>query len=456
MYPDQNPLYTILQTPFVPIAAGVFLIYLRTLVSWATNRDRVDRRFPLVNGKRPWEFLSTNAKSRFAAGAKDLISQAFQEFTNGFRLLTDSGEVIVLDVEHAAAIKDNDKLSFGPMLQRILDPRSTILDMTTQISSRIFLGKEVCRNPEWRRVTISYTVDSIRAAQQLRLWPSFTRKIVHWFLPLCRQVRGHLEKARQIIRPVLAQRRGTEAKTKRGHPDALDWLEQASKGRAYDPAVAQVMLSLAAAHTLSDMTVQLLFDLAQRPALINILREEIVAMSRNHAAWSKAALYDLKLMDSVMKESQRLKPAALVALRREATARTKLPDGTSIPKGTTVMVSAHRMWDSSTYKDAAEFDGYRFLEMRSQPGREYSAQVSATSQDHIGFGFGKAACPGRFFAIHLLKIFLCHLLMQYDIRLADDTEPKSFTNGFFFLADPTAQLSVRRREKGFDFFGDNL
>jgi cytochrome P450 len=174
----------------------------------------------------------------------------------------------------------------------------------------------LCRDPEWLRITINYTVDAITGALALRLWPSFIRPVVHWFLPYCQKVRKYLAEGRAIIDPVLKKRR-EEKRTAAAmgnvaekHLDAMEWLEEVAKGRKYDPVTAQVMLSLAAIHTLSDALTQVLHDLCQHPEVIQSLRDEIYSVVHEHG-WQKSTLYNLKLMDSVLKESQRLKPAAL-------------------------------------------------------------------------------------------------------------------------------------------------
>lgn len=89
--------------------------------------------------------------------------------------------------------------------------------------------------------------------------------------------------------------------------DAMEWLEQVAKGRAYDPAAIQLTFSLVAIHTTSDMTTQAIYDLCGREELVQKLREEIVSVI-SAEGWKKTALYKLQLMDSFLKESQRLKP----------------------------------------------------------------------------------------------------------------------------------------------------
>lgn len=194
--------------------------------------------------------------------------------------------------------------------------KQSILKIVAQLSSRVFLGQEICHNPDWLRITVSYTVDSFRAAWSLRLWPSFIRPVVHWFLPACRKIRAELQEARDIITPVIARRREYKAemirqgKKPQRFNDAMDWIEETAKGRPYDPAITQLGYSLAAIHTTTDMTTQVIFDLCHHSELVPALREEIVTVL-GQEGWKKTSLYKLKLMDSVLKESQRMKPVSM-------------------------------------------------------------------------------------------------------------------------------------------------
>lgn len=133
-------------------------------------------------------------------------------------------------------------------------------------------------------------------------------------------------------------------------------------------------------------------------------------------------------------------------MRREVTEDITLSDGTLLQKGTQVGVSSHRMWDPKLHSSPMEYDGYRFLNMRAEPGRENAGQLVTTSPDHLAFGHGKHACPGRFFAANEVKIALIHLLTRYDIQLAKDSEPKVMTFGLSLSVDPFAQVEVRRKK----------
>lgn len=92
-----------------------------------------------------------------------------------------------------------------------------------------------------------------------------------------------------------------------GYVDAIEWFRQVSKGRKYDPVHVQLTLSFVAIHTTADMLTQLMFDLAEHPEYIQPLREEVINVLSKHG-WRKTSSYNMKLMDSVLKECQRLRP----------------------------------------------------------------------------------------------------------------------------------------------------
>lgn len=154
------------------------------------------------------------------------------------------------------------------------------------------------------------------AARQLRLYPRPLRSIAAWFLPSCRKIRAEIKEAREIITPILEQKRARKAELiQQGKPvgrasDAMEWMEECARGRSYDPTIAQLTFSLAAVHTTTDMLTQVIYDLCDQPDLVQALRDEAIEVLREDG-WKKTALYKMKLMDSVLKESQRLKPTSI-------------------------------------------------------------------------------------------------------------------------------------------------
>lgn len=141
-------------------------------------------------------------------------------------------------------------------------------------------------------------------------------------------------------------------------------------------------------------------------------------------------------------------------MQRRADADVYLSNGIVIPKGVKCAVPNITRIDASIYENPEEFDGYRFLKMRSNPSKENSAQFVTTSFQSLGFGHGLHACPGRFFAANEVKIALCHLLLKYDWKLSQDIPSKVAWHGFALGVNPRLTVSLRRRKEEIDI--DNL
>lgn len=134
-------------------------------------------------------------------------------------------------------------------------------------------------------------------------------------------------------------------------------------------------------------------------------------------------------------------------MQRLAEKAIKLADGTTIPRNTLLYVSSERMWDETIYPDPGKSDPYRFFRLRNTPGHEASAQLITPTPEHLGFGLGKHACPGRFFAANEMKVALCHILLKYDIKMANGWEnPPPLSREVVLLADPRAEIVIRRRD----------
>jgi cytochrome P450 len=137
-------------------------------------------------------------------------------------------------------------------------------------------------------------------------------------------------------------------------------------------------------------------------------------------------------------------------MRRMALKNITLKDGTFIPKGHTVCVSAHSMTDPQIYHDPGNFDGYRFLKRAEDPAMTKTSNFVTPSPQHFGFGFGRLACPGRFFAGNEAKVLLSEILLKYEFHLEEGCSPQMHPSGFTHNVDHSAKLKVRRRKEEID------
>ena len=77
-----------------------------------------------------------------------------------------------------------------------------------------------------------------------------------------------------------------------------------------------------------------------------------------------------------------------------------------------------------------------------------------TDHNNLAFGYGKFACPGRFYAANEMKMMLALMLICYDIRFPDGCRrPRNFTIDSDMYPDPATRLLIRKRpsvEKGME------
>ncbi|GAM40345.1 hypothetical protein TCE0_038r12627 [Talaromyces pinophilus] len=434
-------------------------------------------QYPFVNKAGWWN--ASKAKENFVWNAQKLLVDGFHQDFLGhlftFQLFDDRqnfGEMVnivvrtkltqslglitkVVSEEMTAAIREQ---WTEDAEWHAINLKTTLLEVIAQLSSRVFLGPELCRNKNWQRITIDYTVNVFMAISAVKRYPKILHRIAQWIVPEARVVRTQMAEARRLIQPVINQRKKEilaenrsifEKPTEptRKHTDAIQWLYELSKGGDYDAALAQLSLSMAAIHTTGDLITQVIYDLCEHPDLVQPLREEAIAVLGTDG-WKRTSLYNLKLMDSVIKESQRIKPAGMVSMRRLATENVTLKDGRRIPKDSMVAVSAHWNWDDSIYENPDQFDGYRFYKMSQKPETEQMSHLVATRPQHLAFGHGKHACPGRFFAANEVKIALVHILLKYDFKVDESSPPpKIFKMGWSMQSDYQAKILVRRRKE---------
>lgn len=448
--------------------------------------------------------------------SREILAKARDLFPNEpFRLITDWGEVLILPPEFADEIRNDPRLSFSKAamqdnhagipgfetvalvgredqliqkvarkqltkhLSAVIEPLSrestlavslnfgettewramrlkpAILDIIARISSRIYLGDQLCRNEAWLKITKTYTTNFYTASTNLRMFPRSIRPLAHWFLPECRKLRQERKDAVGIITPLIERRRELRRATiAAGQPlpvfhDAIDWSEQeaeaAGSGSAFDPVIFQLTLSLLAIHTTYDLLQQTMIDLGRHPEYIEPLRQEVVQLLREEG-WKKTTLFKMKLLDSAIKESQRMKPGSIVTMRRYVTEDITLSSGLILKKGTRLNVDNRRLDDPKIYENPDVYNPYRFYNMRSEAGKDHGAQLVSTGSNHMGFGHGQHSCPGRFFAANEIKVALCHILVKYDWKLCPDTETKPDTRGMIAKSSPVTDILIKRRQ----------
>ncbi|RFN48892.1 putative cytochrome p450 monooxygenase (lova) [Fusarium flagelliforme] len=497
---------TILENPQYAILCGITVF---TLVIVQLSLFDRGGKYPLLNPKGSFELTTNRVVREFINDSVNILEKGKSLFKGQlYRANTDWGQVVVIPPQFLDALKSHKDLNFiipaqddshgyipgfepftgdhnlskvvnkyltkalRPLSEEAslafrhvitdspewheIQPQPAFVRIISRMSSRVFMGEDLCRNEEWVRLAGDYTVQSFKTGDMLRMYPRWSRPFVHHFLPSCKELRRTLDAARKCLNPYIERRNAIKAEAlAKGEPCPFDtsfeWFEK--EYSEYDPATSQLSLSLVAIHTTTDLLMETVFNIAKHPELLAPLREEIVRVLSTEGL-KKTALLNLKLMDSVLKESQRLRPVLLGSFRRLAMADVTLPNGDVIKKGTKILCSTTHMWSSDSHESGEKFDGYRFLHMREKEEAEKSKtshpHLVSPSSDHLGFGYGNHACPGRFFAANELKVALCHMLLKYDWKFAGDVVPKPFSFGMAYMPDLGAKLLIRRRSEELD------
>lgn len=297
--------------------------------------------------------------------------------------------------------------------------RNDTEDFVARLTSRVFLGKELCRNERWLEISKSYTIDSVELSYILRTVFTPLQPIAYWFFPQSKRLRQAIRDAHALIDPEVERRKQVvEAAHAAGEKpprvsDTLGWMYELSKGRLDTDYVAgQLTLAFASINNTVETLTSALIDICDYPDVADRLREEIVEVIGKQG-WTKSSLYDLKLMDSFLKEGQRAHPFVSISMQRYVEKDISLSDGTVLPKDSRIMVAGDFMEPDAKVPG---FDAERYMRLREQPDEEKNWQFVTTSPEYMAFGHGKHACPGRFLASNELKIALCHLLLKYDWR----------------------------------------
>lgn len=104
--------------------------------------------------------------------------------------------------------------------------------------------------------------------------------------------------------------------------------------------------------------------------------------------------------------------------------------------------------DPDIYPDPERFDGFRFFKLRSPDDPNTARlQYAASNLDSMAFGYGRHACPGRFFASNEIKMIMVHLLMNYEFKFPKGVteRPTSFAAETQFLPNHIARVMLKGR-----------
>ena len=300
----------------------------------------------------------------------------------------------------------------------------------------------------------------------MRLLPKWMQKVTYPLLPSYWETRRHLKRTNRLlssrIQEIMEQDEdGTQQPKGSSIDDAnvLYWLSNAVKEKDHHPDVvspALLVLALASVHTTLSRMVHVLYDVT---AAGNSLQEQLITEIEtvSQSDWTAASYEKLHLLDSVLRESQRLSPPSTTGMKRVFLESYTFHDGTHIPKGTYTCLPIYAIENDKEHApQPQEFDGLRSFRVQEQnkrlhrPSNAVAKELlfATPTETSLQFGYGKWACPGRFFASFAIKAVLVKLFSEYEFRfLPNSGRPKNL-EFHEFIFPPASQRMLVRRKKG--------
>ncbi|KAF2452602.1 cytochrome P450 [Lineolata rhizophorae] len=335
-----------------------------------------------------------------------------------------------------------------------------LLRIVAKVSGRIFIGPELCHSEDYLDAAINYTTDVVEAQQAVQMMKPWQRWLRAPFLPQVKKLNQRLVQADAFLRPVVNARRKAALQPGYEKPDdMLQWLmdSQAKFGQKDDKEYAkiQLILSFAAIHTTTLTATNAFYNLAAMPEVVAELREEVqAALDENNGTFTSSALQSMKKLDSFLKETLRFHPFSFASFQRKVLRQFTLSNGQVIPAGVTIEVPAYPVsFDPNIFPECDRFDPLRFYKLRQiarganstgTKAAEAAAQNQFVSvnQSSLTFGYGRHACPGRFFAANEIKMILSVALLGYDVKCAEGSEGRYTNLEFAHMSFPDSSKTL--------------
>ncbi|KAF7359800.1 hypothetical protein MVEN_00705200 [Mycena venus] len=333
-----------------------------------------------------------------------------------------------------------------------------VLNVVARTVNCLFVGLPICRNQQYLKLVVQFATNVVMGAQFINLLLSFLRPFFGRFIsPRERSICKGMKHLGSLIEYRLAQEEALGPAWPGKPNDLISWLLEHATGdeRSAHTLVSYILATnFAAIHTSSTAFSHALFDLISHPSYILPMREEADEAVRE-LGWTKAALNRMHKIDSFFRESQRMHDLGPMTMPRKIMdpAGFTCSDGTHLPFGSMVYVADNEgHFDPVIYENPNVFDGFRFSkmrELRDRAGGIFNHHMVTTGVDHVSFGHGQHACPGRFFAATKLKAMLAHLIVNYDIRVeVDGVRPPDDIFGPVVMPNCTAKVWFRKRQRG--------
>ncbi|KAM4066397.1 cytochrome p450 [Hirsutella rhossiliensis] len=351
---------------------------------------------------------------------------------------------------------------------------SSALRIIAGAANGAFCGLPLCRDVVFLDRLRDHAMSLFGGAIAMSCLPSALQRV---FGPILMIVsRFMAERVMKRSRPIVRERLENTARLKADPDhewtppqDALQWIidecyaspnrEQLDLGRVCERLLIANDISLLTTAFTAQNFILDLYSSDPARGYVDALREECADVLRESGGkWTPDAVENLRLVDAAIRESMRISPLGSVLLPRKVLD----PDGiviggwsVPVPRGTRIVVPVEPIhYDAKAYPEAHLYNPFRFVQPADNDNNEVvtwekkqSFKVKSTvtlDESFLAFGVpGRNACPGRFFALLELKIFVANLLLNYEVEYLK-SRPKP-VHMMWVKYPSDANIRIRRR-----------
>ncbi|CAI6334293.1 unnamed protein product [Periconia digitata] len=330
-------------------------------------------------------------------------------------------------------------------------------ELTHRTATRVLISKKACRDELFIRKSMSLLESIFITAlviAKLPLGPLLG--ILAW--PLGILHRRKLYTAMELLRPIVDERIQENVRTKDSdRHDAIQWtlelFPQPANLEQKDRLLKELLHNLwAGSSAPGGMMTEIIWNLLLHRDYVPELREEIEG-AINQYGWTEKMVNSLHLLDSFIRETNRLSSTGSITCVRTVVDKPfQFSDGLILPAGTRFGFPSQAIQDDNqALSNSSQFDGFRHANKngREQSETDGDRRDSASSVDthYLPWGYGNHVCPGRFFAVRLMKLVIAKLLLDYDIewdrKMQDRPRPVHIEGQF--VPNMSQKIALKKR-----------
>ena len=331
---------------------------------------------------------------------------------------------------------------------RAIDLQADLMRYTVDVTAGLAFGADIN--------TIESDEDVIQRHLD-KILPSLGRRLLapfpywRWFrLPRDRRLLPHITALHEAVDGFIAQaRRRLEADPAlRAAPknliEAMLVARDSPSSGLDDSDVSGNVLTmlLAGEDTTANTLAWMIYLLSRHPAALARASDEVRGILGNRELPAQEDLQHLPYVEACINETMRLKPVAPIIIV-QANRETAVA-GVRVPKDSLVLcLMRPPATDQRHFKTPEVFEPARWLDAASAGA---AAAPSSAKRVAMPFGAGPRLCPGRYLALHEMKMAMAMLFGGFDIESVttpDEGEAREVLN--FTMAPGGLKLRLRPR-----------